>query len=136
MFVTYEYYEEDFMLGKTPAVPQEEFAFYEKRAEETLDVMTKGRYTRINDDYITMKVKDAICKLTELYYKADVLEQKTTEAGGTGVMTSYSNDGQSASFDVEKSKYTEKNLEVAAGNIVRTALARTGLLYAGVPSYE
>lgn len=70
-----------------------------------------------------------MCAVADHLYKADQLNQ-----GGQapGVMASYSNDGESATYNVSGSVYTESGSKKKVRSLIYQYLGNTGLLYAGV----
>lgn len=131
MYADYDYYISGYMLGNSPAVPEEVFPYWEKQARSQID-----RYTheRISTDLslVSEKVKDCTCEIAELLYQADIVVQQGIEEGAAGPVASYSNDGQSASFDLSRSAYTEEGKSKKIKEIIYRYLSNTGLLYAGV----
>ena len=127
MYADYEYYVSEYLLGRTPAVPETEFAYWEKQAELVMDQHTFGRLTD-DPDLLTDAGKDCACELAELYYLAD----KAMGQEGSGLLASYSNDGESGTFDLSGSPYTEQGKRRKAAEVIGRYLGRTGLLYAGV----
>ena len=79
---------------------------------------------------ITDDVRDCTCELAELLYQADQVAQQSVEQGG--VLQSYSNDGESGTFDLSQSIYTEPGKKKKAREIINRCLGNTGLLYRGV----
>ena len=43
MYADYEYYISEYLLGRSPAVPESEFLFWEKQARTEIDRFTFGR---------------------------------------------------------------------------------------------
>lgn len=131
MYVDYDYYVTGYLMGKAPEVPGELFPYWEKQARNQID-----RYTheRISTDLnlVSEKVKDCSCELAEFLYQADSVVQQGIEEGAAGPVASYSNDGQSASFDLSRSAYTEEGKAKKVKEIIYRYLSNTGLLYAGV----
>lgn len=129
MYAEYSYYETGYLLGKAPVVPEKEFAYWEKRAEQVMNAYTFSRLAS-NFGLITDEVKDCACELAELLYQADRSAQRASEQGG--FLQSYSNDGESGTFDLSQSVYTEEGKKKKAREIIYRYLGNTGLLYAGV----
>lgn len=129
-YVDYAYYKDGYLLGKAPAVPDKEFMFWERLAEKEIDTYTYNRIRR-NTSLISVEVKECTCAIAELLYKADMLAENGLKEGMAGAMTSYSNDGQSGTFDVSQSVYTETGKRNEVKRLVNLYLGRTGLLYAG-----
>ena len=100
MYVNYGYYESKYLLGREPTVPEDDFLFWEKQTERILNQYTFGR---LNADtgLLSDEVKDCACELTELLYQADKSTQQVIAQGG--VLQSYSNDGESGTFDLSQS---------------------------------
>ncbi|MGO5166424.1 MULTISPECIES: hypothetical protein [unclassified Candidatus Paralachnospira] len=126
-YADYEYYADNYLLGRVPAVPDIDFPYWERRAERLLDQHTFGRLL-VDPGLITGEVKDCICELAELLYRAD----QAMGQEGSGLLSSYSNDGESGTFDLSQSPYTERGKRRKAGEIINRYLSRTGLLYKGL----
>lgn len=131
MYADYVYYASGYLLGKSPAVPEEEYDFWEKQARAEIDAYTFGRIGR-NEQLISEKVKDCTCAIAELLYKADSVSEQAREAGAAGPLVSYGNDGESGTFDTGQSKYTETGKKAEIRRLLYQYLGNTGLLYSGV----
>ena len=131
MYADYRYYTEGYLLWKTPAVPEEIFPYWEKQARNQIDQYTFGRISA-DSDLISEKVKDCTFELAEFLYQADSVSQQGIQDGAAGPISSYSNDGESASFDLSRSVYTEDGKSKKVKEIIYRYLSNTGLLYAGV----
>lgn len=129
MYADYSYYTDGYLLGRSPAVPEAVYPYWEKQAERVLNQYTFSRLAS-NFGLITDEVKDCACELTELLYQADRSAQQASEQGG--FLQSYSNDGESGTFDLSQSVYTEEGKKKKAREIIFRYLGNTGLLYAGV----
>ena len=132
MYATYDYYVEAYLSGKDASVPEKEFPFWEKQAEKELDHVTFDRIKN-NQDLITDDVKDCVCELTEYLYQQDQYSQASSEDGNAGQLASYSNDGESASYDLASLKdlYSASAKGSKIQGIINKHLSRTGLLYRG-----
>lgn len=131
MYAEYTYYISEYLLGKAPAVPDESFLFWEKQARAEVDAYTFGRLRR-EESKITNEVKDCVCAIAELLYKADSVSEQAIEAGAAGPLVSFSNDGESGTFDTGQSKYTESGKKAEIKRLIHQHLGNTGLLYAGI----
>ena len=129
MYVNYGYYESKYLLGREPTVPEDDFMFWEKQTERVLNQHTFGRLTA-DTELLTDEVKDCACELAELLYQADKSAQQAVAQGG--VLQSYSNDGESGTFDLSQSTFTEEGKAKKIGEIIHRYLGNTGLLYRGV----
>ena len=129
MYASYNYYESGYLMGRDPKLSEDEFPLWEKQAERVLNQYTFSRLVS-NFGLITDEVKDCTCELAELLYQADKSAQQAAEQGG--VLQSYSNDGESGTFDVSQSTFTEEGKAKKTREIVYRYLGNTGLLYAGV----
>ena len=100
-----------------------------KQAERVLNQYT---FSRLTSDFglITDDVKDCTCELLELLYQANKSTQQAAEQGG--VLQSYSNDGESGTFDLSQSIFTEEGKARKTKEIIHRYLGDTGLLYQGV----
>lgn len=129
MYVNYGYYESKYLLGREPTVPKDDFMFWEKQTERVLNQYTFGRLTA-DTELLTDEVKDCACELAELLYQADRSAQQAAVQGG--VLQSYSNDGESGTFDLSQSTFTEEGKAKKISEIIHRYLGNTGLLYRGV----
>lgn len=127
MYADYAFYIDDYLIGRMPIVPDAEFRYWEREAEMALNQHTFGRLLD-NPVLITDDVKGCVCELAELFYRAD----KAIGQGLSGLLSSYSNDGESGTFDLSRSPYTEEGKKKKAQEIISRHLGNTGLLYAGV----
>ena len=129
MYASYGYYETTDLMGRKPKIQEEDFQFWEKQAERVLNQYT---FSRLTSDFglITDDVKDCTCELLELLYQANKSTQQAAEQGG--VLQSYSNDGESGTFDLSQSIFTEEGKARKTKEIIHRYLGDTGLLYQGV----
>lgn len=131
MYADCAYYNTKYLLWKTPAVPEEVFPYWEKQARMELDALTYGRL-QVNPSLVSENVKDCTCAIAELLYKADSLSEQAFQEGAAGPLSSYSNDGESGTFALDQSVYTESGKKAEIQRLAYKYLGRTGLLYAGV----
>ena len=129
MYADYGYYISSYLLGRDPIVPDLIFPYWEKQAERVLNQHTHSRLVA-DCGLITDEVRDCTCELTELLYQADQRAQQDAAQGGP--LQSYSNDGESGTFALAESIYTESGKQKKIREIIRRHLSDTGLLYAGV----
>ena len=130
-YVDFAYYTEEYLLGRETVVPDGVFAYWEKQARSEVDKHTFGRISS-NPGLVSEKVKDCVCELAELLYQADSVAGQGLDAGAAGPLASYSNDGESGTFDLSQSIYTEAGKAKKSREIIHRYLGNTGLLYAGV----
>lgn len=135
MYTDYQYYVTQYLLGRTQDILETEFPFWEKQAAKEIDKYTQGRLRASGGD-IPEEVKECTCEIAELLYTANSLSEGAVKQGAAGLLTSYSNDGESGSFDLSSSAYTEEGKRRKIREIIRSGLAHTGLLYAGVIQLE
>lgn len=130
MYADRKYYETGYLLGRSPVIPEDIYPYWEKQAERVLNQYTLSRLVA-DFNLIADEVKDCTCELAELLYQADTVSQKAAEQGG-GLLSSYSNDGQSGTFDLSQSSYTEEGKKRKTQEIIYKYLGNTGLLYRGM----
>lgn len=130
MYADRKYYETGYLLGRSLVIPEDVYPYWEKQAERVLNQYTLSRLVA-DFNLITDEVKDCTCELAELLYQADTVSQKAAEQGG-GLLSSYSNDGQSGTFDLSQSSYTEEGKKRKTQEIIYKYLGNTGLLYRGM----
>ncbi|MDE5909857.1 MAG: hypothetical protein K2H52_14100 [Lachnospiraceae bacterium] len=135
MYADYEYYTKGYLLGKPPAVPEDDFPYWEKQAGIEIDARTFNRL-KADGSLVTDAVRDCTCAIAELLYKADKISDQNLQEGAAGALVSYSNDGESATFNLKESVYTESGKKREIQNLIYRYLHATGLLYAGGIRYE
>lgn len=129
IYADYNYYTSEYLAGRTPTVKEADWTYYARQAGTYMDNRTFGR---IDTGNLPEPVRLCACELTEILYRAD----SSVQEGTSGPMTSYSNDGQSASFAVDaNSVYTHEGKRKAMNAIIHRYLANTGMLYAGGGNY-
>lgn len=128
-YADYDYYINEYLCGTDAVIPESEFAFYAKKATQEIDAITHNsiRYRTL----VPVEAKEAACAIAEHLYSCDKITKASVQSGLAGVLTSYSNDGESGTID-SSSGYTEAGKRAAILNIARKYLANTGLLYGGV----
>ena len=117
------YYMGTFRNGPAAVIGDSEFPFYAKKAERELGRQTFGR---LSTAAITDEIRGCICEIAEYMFQC---EQAYSSAHG-GVLTSYSNDGDSGSID--KTMFAEENRPKKIRSIVKSYLAGSDLLQGGV----
>lgn len=132
MYADYRYYTDEYLLGRTPVISNEkDFEFFERLAEKEIDNRTFRRIAK-DPEFLTGDVKDCTCAVTEFLYKCNTLDDKNYQTGG-GQLVSYSNDGDSGSYDISQSDYVSGQArQKKIGSLVSFYLSGTGLLYRGV----
>ena len=131
MYADFGLYVDGYLIGKTPIIPEDDFAFWEQEAEQIIDRCTFGRAKKQITIQTNESVQKCTCAIAELLYKADKLESAAFEDGVAGLLTSYSNDGQSATYTATESAYTESGKQRKIIQLLDRYLGDTGLLYRG-----
>lgn len=134
-YADYMYYLDSYLMGKEPIVPTADFPYWEKQARREIDARTFGAIQK-NQALATDDVKDCTCAVAELLYKADNLAEQARKEGAAGPLASYSNDGESGTYDLKESPYTESGKRAEIQRLIYKYLGNTGLLYAGVRCRE
>lgn len=132
MYVDYQYYVDKYLLGRDPVISdQDDFAFFEREAEKAVNNRTFYRIMK-DPNLLTEDVKICICAVTEFLYKCSDLDDRNYQNGG-GQLVSYSNDGDSGSYDISRSDYADgASRQKKISSLVSFYLSGTGLLYRGV----
>ena len=129
IYADYNYYTSKYLAGHVPSVKEDDWTYYARQAGTYMDSCTFGR---IDTGNIPEPVRLCACELAEILCRSD----SGVQEGASGPMTSYSNDGQSASFAVDPNNvYTQEGKRKAMNAIIHRYLANTGMLYAGGGSY-
>lgn len=125
-YADYKYYTDSYLLGRQPTIPETTFRYYEKQAEKEIDRVTFNRIRRMKETQ--EEVKDCACDVAELLYKAE-------QYGGSdapGPLASYGNDGETGTYDLSRSAYTEEGKRKKIREIIEKHLGNIGLMYLGV----
>lgn len=132
MYADFRYYTDEYLLGRIPAISDEkDFNFFERSAEKEINNRTYGRIAK-NPDLLSDDVKRCACAVTEFLYKCGSLDDENYQTGG-GQLVSYSNDGDSGSYDISQSDYISGQArKKKIDSLVSFYLSGTGLLYRGV----
>ena len=134
-YADYSFYQDEYRAGMDPVITDEGvFSFWEKKARKEIDLVTFNRIHKL--DSPPFPVKECVCELAELLYRADTLDSQDLSNGAAGPLTSYSNDGQSGSYDLSQSLYTVDGRKKEINRIIRLYLLHTGLMYKGVMDGE
>lgn len=134
-YVDYNYYISGYLKGRDPLIPESEFCYWEQQACTEVNKITFDSLVR-NSKFISNRVKDCVCEISELLYQSNIIIQQSFEYGAAGIISSYSNDGESASFDLSYSDYTGAGKEQKIRKIIYRYLGSTGLLYQGLYEME
>lgn len=130
-YADFSYYSSGYLLGKSPVIPDAEFPYWEKQAGHIIDQHTFGRMAA-DSSLVDDNVRDCTCELAELLYQSDKMTQQTAEQGGAGLLSSFSNDGESGTFDLSQSDYTKEGKKEKIREILFRYFSGTGFLYQGV----
>lgn len=131
VYVDFQYYLHDYLGNfREPLMEMGNFSYYAKQAGYEIDKFTYGSLK--SQTGVPGEVRDCACELAEFLFKADCMEEQFRQQGATGPLISYSNDGETGSFDHSDSPYTASGKEKKISSIIRKHLSHTGFLYAGV----
>lgn len=131
MYADFQYYTDEYLLGRAPVINGKDFDFFSRLAEKEINNRTFGRI-KTNPCLLTDDVKSCVCAVAEFLYKCDSLDESNFQNGG-GQLVSYNNDGESATFDLSKTVYaSEQSKQTKISSLISFYLSGTGLLYRGV----
>ena len=125
MVITYaneKFYATVFRGGMVPPVSGPEFDFYARLATKEIRARTFGN---IREEEIPYEVQMCCCELAE--YMAENARKKDENGR---ILQSYSNDGDSGTFQAED--LSVERIKRKVDEIVRSWLLDTGLMYCGV----
>lgn len=116
-----QFYKEKYLAGRTPVIDMA-FAYYIRQAGMELDRYIAGK------DVIEYKetVGLCCCEVAESFYRYE----KTVNSPAGAPLVSYSNDGQSGTYDM--SRFTTEGHRKEIKDIIYRYLDATGLLFQGV----
>ena len=130
VYVDYEFYTSEYLLGKTPVVPEESFLYWEREARAQVDLYTIGIVKTKAE--APEEVKLCTCAVAEVLYQADKAKAEQQESGLAGPLSSWSNDGQSGTVDLSNSTLTETGKMKEVRRLIAQYLCNTGLMYRGL----
>jgi hypothetical protein len=122
VYADLDFYESEYLAGRSAAVTAADFAYYAQSASKVIDTYTFGN---INPDNVPEEVRMCCCELTEILYKID-----TSQAENKQGVASESVQGWSQSY--ESSQARQQAAQSSQRDIIRKWLSGTGLLYSGV----
>ncbi len=116
MLVNYDYYVRNYLLGKAPVVPKEQFLYFAMLAEKLVNEATLGK---IHDTKHETAIKNCVCNLAELGYIEENDEHKGIASEKVG------------EYAVSYTGSTNQEYRKKKTNAIREWLGVTGLLYRG-----
>lgn len=116
-----EFYKNEFLLGRAPVITSA-FEYYVKQAGVELDRYIKDKDIAAYNN----EVKLCCCEVAESIFRYD----GARNTGALAPLVSYSNDGQSGTYDM--SQYTSDGHAQEIKSIIYRYLGGTGLLFQGV----
>lgn len=122
MYADYGYYLAGYSHKDSGLIPENMFPFYSLKASVRMDYLTWGRITSALAE--RDEVKSCCCAMAEAIYRYDLARKNESGA----VVASWSNDGESGSYDLQGSDLTEEGHKRKIGEISREYLLRLGLL--------
>lgn len=123
MYADYAFYLAGFLHRGTGRIPEEEFDGYSDRASAEMDYRTMGRIRGALAE--SDAVKKCCCELAETLYQYD----QVAASGGGAPLASWSNDGESGSYDLSATDLTPEGHARRLSGICRKYLIRLGVLY-------
>ncbi|MDD7390053.1 MAG: hypothetical protein PUG60_10490 [Lachnospiraceae bacterium] len=119
-----DFYWNKYLAAGSMKIPDDAVSGYLRKGSVILDQYTFGRVAELLE--IPEEVRLCVCELAELQYKSDTLQKDG------GIVTSWSNDGQSGSMDISSSRFTGAGYHKAIREIVNRNLHRyPDLIYTG-----
>lgn len=130
MYADYEFYTSAYLLGRSPAVPEDAFLYWEREARMQIDRHTFGRVQSMPEPPEAVRL--CTCAVAEVLYRADKAKSEQQENGLAGPLSSWSNDGQSGTVDLSSSTVTETGKMKEVRRLIAQYLCNTNLLYRGL----
>lgn len=123
--VSYKFYTETY--GGS-LIPESSFLRVANDALKRIEMRTAWRVSTLSSEAYAEDLKSCTCEVAEELYRLDQAK------GSDGmVMSSYNNDGESASFDA--ASMSESALAARLETVMQKWLVKYGLLYTGVDCY-
>lgn len=125
LYADYQDYQNNYKRGLAACIPEADFPFYAQQASHRMDYLTWGRITDTLAE--TENIKNCCCEMAEAIYRYE--RARNNDSGAP--VSSWSNDGESGSYDMSGSDVTQNGHEKQIGQIARKYLLRLGLLNRG-----
>lgn len=124
-YADYAFYITKYLHKPSGAIAEAEFDFFASTASAKLDYMTAGRITAELAE--KEEVKTCCCAIAEVLCR----QHSATDNASAAPVASWSNDGESGSYDMAHSAATDEVVDRKVSQLIRTYLWRFGLLYRG-----
>lgn len=125
IYADYGYYQIGYLNKETGLICEEDFALYAKKASIHMDCISSGRITGSLAQ--NERIKDCCCEMAEQLYRFE--KARENESGAP--VASWSNDGESGTYDLSESGVSESAHRKKMAQIARMYLLQLGLLYRG-----
>lgn len=125
IYADYGYYQTRYSKEDSGLRDQKDFDIYAKKASVFMDYITAGRITDVIAE--SENLKDCCCDMAEQIYKFE--KARDNESGG--LVASWSNDGESGTYNLNESVVSESAHRRKMAEIARAYLLQFGLLYRG-----
>jgi len=121
MWANVEYYTEEYLLGRSPTIPPQEYAYWEKQARSAIN------RNHIEIEEVPDALKECVCEVAEYLFTRD-------QANSPDTIKSFSNDGYSESYADQSMTAAEEQVDIR--EIITRHLSGTDLhndfIFAGV----
>jgi len=122
MYADYSYYLAGYLHKDSGLIPENDFPACSQKASTRMDYLTWGRIT--DAQAAGEEIQSCCCEMAEAVYRYE--QARNNEAGAP--VASWSNDGESGSYEMTSSDVTEEGHNRLIGRIARKYLLRLGLL--------
>lgn len=116
------FYANEYLCNAGTRIPEDKFPYYAMRATKEISARTFGNTDRCAQ--VPEEARMCCCEVAEKLYDLDC-----AKSGNGMVLQSYSNDGDSGTF--QAADMTASGMEAAVTKIVRGWLLGTGLMFCG-----
>ena len=99
MWVDFQYYNEAYLLGRSPTIPESEFLYWEKQAQSKIN----RNNAEIED--APGPLKECVCEVAEYIYSR-------AQANSPETVKSFSNDGYSESYADQSKTTVEEQADI------------------------
>lgn len=134
-YADYTYYTETF--GGS-SISSSNFTYYANKASMKVDFLTFGRTSRLAASALPEEtleaVKNAVCAVSEIYYRYDTKQAARAAATQSGAVKSESMDGYSVTYagaEADDDSSLAASADAEAIEAVGEYLAHTGIMYRG-----
>lgn len=124
IFADYQFYQEQYLLGKSPLIPENEFKFYANKASN--EILNRIKFD-FNGEPIE-EMKQAMCELAEAQFRQANSDSESVPLG----VASEKVGEYTVTYKGNSKIEIERDYTLKVTSILKKWLGKTGYLYRGI----